>query len=196
MAKELLAYHRIRVPTPRYSRGCDDQATKPLKFPLFINRQEEELLRHLLDSFVETTSLRRASSLYSRTNEPSSLSGRVHDGRKFYVASPVTIAFASSLSVKSSSPRSRRPNRGSQHSKPNGRPIPQALGHPNVFASRLPTERINASSKSANPYIAPCGIRGYGRIDLRVTPEGEIVKSGSQTPIQTSTRATIRSKSR
>ena len=57
MAKELLAYHKIRVPNfAIFSPGATIKRPSRLKFPLFIKPAEEEASYGIsLDSFVETT---------------------------------------------------------------------------------------------------------------------------------------------
>jgi len=80
MAKELLAYHRIRVPNfAIFSPGATIKRPSRLKFPLFIKPAEEEAptASHWTPLW-KTTRPSKSEFAYSRTNEPSSVSGRVH----------------------------------------------------------------------------------------------------------------------
>ena len=61
-------------------------------------------------------------------------------------------------------------------SKPNGMtPTANAGAFKTSSPNRFPTAPTNASEKSARAVYRALRIRGYGRIDLRVTPAGEIV---------------------
>ena len=56
-----------------------------------------------------------------------------------------------------------------------GRRLSKTLGHPNVFAEPFPDSVTQRIVKICKAVYRALRIRGYGRIDLRVTPEGEIV---------------------
>src|SRR6266511_2107325 len=100
------------------------------------------------------------------------------------------IGFASFLSVKSSLPKFPTANRGSQRSKPNGTTRTASAGASKTcLPSRLPTARINASSKSANPYIAHCAFEATAA-SISASRRKARLSSWKPTPIQTSTATT------
>jgi len=179
MAKELLAFHNIRVPNfAVYSPGAAIKRPSRLKFPLFIKPAEDEASYGIaLDSFVEDDDSfeERVRFIHERMNQPA-LAEEYIEGREIYVS----LIGNSSLRVL--------PFREVIFTEfPEGQPkfstfkakwdeaYRKRWGIKNVFAEPFPDDidqRIGAISKAVYRALR---IRGYGRIDLRVTPAGEIV---------------------
>jgi D-alanine-D-alanine ligase len=179
MAKELLAYHKIRVPNfAIFSPGAAIKRPKQLKFPLFIKPlREEGSVGISQGSFVETDEAfeERIRFIHERINQEA-LAEEYIDGRELYVS----ILGNDRLRVF--------PFREVIFGEiPEGQPkfftfkakwddgYRKRWGIRNIFAEPLAnglTQRIVKVSKAVYRALR---IRGYGRIDLRVTPEGEIV---------------------
>jgi len=179
MAKELLAYHKIRVPNfALFPPGSAIKRPKRLKFPLFIKPLKEEgSVGISLDSFVETDEAfeERIRFIHERLDQEA-LAEEYIEGRELYVS----ILGNEKLRVL--------PYREVIFGEvPPGQPkfatfkakwddaYRKRWGIRNVFAEPLPngtSQRIVKICKSAYRALR---IRGYGRLDLRVTPEGEIV---------------------
>src|SRR6266496_6017819 len=89
MAKELLAYHKIRVPNfAILSPGSAIKRPKRLKFPLFIKPAEEEASYGIsLDSFVENDEAfeERIRFIHERMNQEA-LAAEYIEGRELYVS--------------------------------------------------------------------------------------------------------------
>ena len=77
---------------------------------------------------------------------------------------------------KSYSPKFQKASRGSQRSKPSGTTLTENAGASRTFSpSRFANGTEQRIVKICKAVYRALRIRGYGRIDLRVTPEGEIV---------------------
>jgi D-alanine-D-alanine ligase len=179
MAKELLAYHKIRVPNfAIFPRGAAIKRPQRLKFPLFIKPlREEGSVGISQSSFVETDEAfeERVQFIHDRINQEA-LAEEYVDGRELYVS----ILGNDRLRVF--------PFREVIFGEiPDGQPkfstfkakwddgYRKRWGIQNIFVDSLPnglTQRVAKISKAAYRALR---IRGYGRIDLRITPEGEIV---------------------
>ena len=89
MAKELLAYHKIRVPNfAIYSPGSMIKRPNRLKFPLFIKPVQEEASYGIsLDSFVENDEAfeERVRFIHERMNQ-AALAEEYIAGREIYVS--------------------------------------------------------------------------------------------------------------
>ncbi|HXG53169.1 MAG TPA: hypothetical protein VNN77_17365 [candidate division Zixibacteria bacterium] len=179
MAKELLAYHRIRVPNfAIYSPGCAVRRPKHLKFPLFVKPlREEGSVGIALDSFVESDEAleERVRFIHERLNQEA-LAEEYIDGRELYV------------SVLGNDRLRVFPFREVIFSQvPDGQPkfstfkakwddaYRKRWGIQNIFAAPLPNGLEQKIAKICRGVYRALRIRGYGRIDLRVTPEGEVV---------------------
>ena len=103
MAKELLAYHKIRVPNfAIYSPGATIKRPSRLKFPLFIKPAEEEASYGIsLDSFVEDDEAfeERIRFIHERMNQPA-WRRNISRGGRFTSACSATTACAFFHSVK------------------------------------------------------------------------------------------------
>jgi D-alanine-D-alanine ligase len=179
MAKELLAYHKIRVPNfAIFSPGSAIKRPKQLKFPLFIKPlREEGSVGISQDSFIETDEAfeERIQFIHERMNQEA-LAEEYINGRELYVS----ILGNDRLRVF--------PFREVIFGEiPDGQPkfstfkakwddgYRKRWGIENIFANPLPNGMTQRIAKICRAVYRALRIRGYGRIDLRVTPEGEIV---------------------
>jgi len=179
MTKEILAYHRIRFPAYAiFPPGSTVRRPKRLAFPLFIKPLQEEASYGISqDSFVENDEAfeERVRFIHERMNQEA-LAEEFIEGRELYVS----ILGNRRLQVF--------PIREVIFSEiPEGRPRFSTFkakwddayrarwGIQNIFAEPLPegtTERIAEICKKVYRVLR---IRGYGRIDLRLAPDGDIV---------------------
>ena len=179
MAKEILAYHRIRVPDSAvFPPGCAIKRPKRLAFPLFVKPLEEEASYGIVqDSFVETYEAfeERIRFIHERMNQEA-LAEEYIGGRELYVS----IVGNNRLHVF--------PIREVIFSEiPEGRPrfatfkakwddaYRKRWGVQNIFAEDLPDDLRQRITGICKRVYRALRIRGYGRIDLRLTSEGEIV---------------------
>lgn len=178
MSKEILAYHRIEFPDfAVFHPGSAIRRPKRLAFPLFIKPLKDEASYGISqDSFVENDKAfeERVRFIHERMNQEA-LAEEYIEGRELYVS----ILGNRRLSVL--------PIREVIFSKvPEDRPrfstfkakwdeaYRERWGIQNTFAelSDETSGRIMAVCKKAYHVLR---IRGCGRIDLRLTPEGRIV---------------------
>lgn len=179
MAKEILAYHHIRVPNfAIFPRGATIRRPKRLEFPLFIKPLKEEASYGISqDSFVEDDDAfeERVRFIHERMNQEA-LAEEFIDGRELYVS----ILGNDRLRVF--------PYREVIFSEvPEGRPrfstfkakwddaYRKKWGIQNIFAVGLADDVEQRIAKICKRVYRALRMRGYGRIDLRVTSEGEIV---------------------
>ncbi|HEX2932563.1 MAG TPA: hypothetical protein VHV54_22735 [Candidatus Binatia bacterium] len=179
MAKELLAYHKIRVPNfAIYSPGSMIKRPNRLKFPLFIKPVQEEASYGIsLDSFVENDEAfeERVRFIHERMNQ-AALAEEYIAGREIYVS----LLGNDRLRVF--------PFREVIFGEiPDGQPkfstfkakwddaYRKRWGIQNVFAEPFPNGTDQRIVKICKAVYRALRIHGYGRMDLRVTPEGEIV---------------------
>jgi D-alanine-D-alanine ligase len=179
MAKEILAYHRIRVPdSVVFTPGSVVRRPKRLTFPLFIKPLNEEASYGISqDSFVENDQAfeERVRFIHERMNQEALVEEYI-DGRELYV------------SVMGNRRLRVFPIREVIFGEvPDGRPrfstfkakwddaYRKRWGIENIFAAPLPNGMAERIARICKKVYQVLRIRGYGRIDLRVTPEGEIV---------------------
>jgi D-alanine-D-alanine ligase len=179
MAKEILAYHKIRVPNfAIFSRGSAIRRPRRLKFPLFIKPlREEGSVGIALDSFVDDDDPfeERVRFIHERLNQDA-LAEEYIEGRELYVS----ILGNDRLRVF--------PYREVIFSEvPDGQPkfstfkakwddaYRKRWGIQNIFAEPLPNGMNQRVANICRAVYRALRIRGYGRIDLRITPDGEIV---------------------
>lgn len=179
MSKEILAYHRIRFPAfAIFPPGASVRRPKRLAFPLFIKPLQEEASYGISqDSFVENEQAfeERVRFIHERMNQEA-LAEEYIEGRELYVS----ILGNRRLQVF--------PIREVIFSEiPEGKPrfstfkakwddaYRQRWGIQNIFAESLPDGMAERIAEICKKVYRVLRIRGYGRIDLRVTPSGEIV---------------------
>lgn len=179
MSKEILAYHRIRFPAFAICPpGASARRPKRLAFPLFIKPVQEEASYGISqDSFVENDQAfeERVRFIHERMNQEA-LAEEYIEGRELYVS----ILGNRRLQVF--------PIREVIFAEiPEGKPrfstfkakwddaYRQRWGIQNIFAEPLPDGMAERIANICKKVYRVLRIRGYGRIDLRVTPAGEIV---------------------
>jgi D-alanine-D-alanine ligase len=179
MAKEILAYHKIRVPAfGIFPPGAAIRKPKQLAYPLFIKPLKEEASYGISqDSFVEDDQAleERVRFIHERMNQEA-LAEEYIEGRELYV------------SVLGNSRLQVFPIREVIFSEvPDGRPrfstfkakwddaYRKRWGIRNIFAESFPDGTAQRIATICKKVYRALRIRGYGRIDLRVTPDGGIV---------------------
>ncbi|HWO40432.1 MAG TPA: hypothetical protein VNO43_01360 [Candidatus Eisenbacteria bacterium] len=179
MAKELLAYHKIRTPNfAIIAPGAAVRRPKKLRFPLFIKPLREEASYGIAqDSFVECDEAfeERVRFIHERMNQEA-LAEEYIDGRELYVSilgNDRLRVFPFREVVFSEMPDDR-PKFSTFKAKWDDA-YRKRWGIQNIFAEPLANglaQRITSACKATYRALR---IRGYGRIDLRVTPNGDIV---------------------
>ncbi|MBI2087215.1 MAG: ATP-grasp domain-containing protein [Deltaproteobacteria bacterium] len=179
MAKEILAYHRIRFPAfAIFPPGATIRRPRRLSFPLFIKPLKEEASYGISqDSFVENDEAfeERVRFIHERMKQEALVEEYI-EGRELYVSilgNKRLRVFPFREVVFSAVPEGRP--RFSTFKAKWDENYRKRWGIQNIFAEPLPngmTERIARICKKVYRVLR---IRGCGRIDLRVTAAGEIV---------------------
>jgi len=179
MAKELLAYHKIRVPNfAIYSPGSTIKRPSRLKFPLFIKPvQEESSYGISLDSFVENDEAfeERVRFIHERMNQ-AALAEEYIEGREIYVSllgNDCLRVFPFREVIFTEVPEGQ-PKFSTFKAKWDDA-YRKRWGIQNVFAEPFPNGTNQRIVKICKAVYRALRIHGYGRMDLRVTPEGDIV---------------------
>jgi D-alanine-D-alanine ligase len=179
MAKELLAYHKIRVPNfAVYSPGATIKRPARLKFPLFIKPAEDEASYGIsLDSFVEEDAAfeERIRFIHERMNQPA-LAEEYIEGREIYVSllgNERLRVFPFREVIFTEIPEGQP--RFSTFKAKWDDAYRKRWGIQNVFAESFANGIDQRIEKICKSVYRALRIHGYGRIDLRVTPAGEIV---------------------
>jgi D-alanine-D-alanine ligase len=179
MAKELLAYHKIRVPNfAIFSPGATIKKPPHLKFPLFIKPAEEEASYGISqDSFVENDEAleERIRFIHERMNQ-TALAEEYIEGREIYVSligNERLRVFPLREVIFTEVPEDQ-PKFSTFKAKWDDA-YRKRWGIRNVFAEPFPDGVVQRMARMCKAVYRALRIRGYGRIDLRVTPEGEIV---------------------
>jgi D-alanine-D-alanine ligase len=179
MAKELLAYHKIRVPNfAIFSPGATIKKPLHLKFPLFIKPAEEEASYGISqDSFVENDEAleERIRFIHERMNQ-TALAEEYIEGREIYVSligNERLRVFPLREVIFTEVPEDQ-PKFSTFKAKWDDA-YRKRWGIQNVFAEPFPDGVVQRMARMCKAVYRALRIRGYGRIDLRVTPEGEIV---------------------
>ncbi len=179
MAKELLAYHRIRVPNfAVFSPGAAIRRPARLKFPLFIKPAAEEASYGIsLDSFVETDEAfeERVRFIHEKMSQTALVEEYI-EGREIYVSllgNDRLRVFPFREVIFTEVPEGQ-PKFSTFKAKWDDA-YRKRWGIQNVFAEAFVDSTHQRIVKMCKAVYRALRIRGYGRIDLRVTPEGEIV---------------------
>ncbi len=179
MAKELLAYHKIRVPNfAVYSPGAAIKRPSRLSFPLFIKPAEDEASYGIsLDSFVEDDAAfeERIRFIHERHNQPA-LAEEFIEGREIYVSllgNDRLRVFPFREVIFSEIPEGQP--RFSTFKAKWDDAYRKRWGIQNVFAEPFTNGMEQRIAKICKAVYRALRIRGYGRIDLRVTPNGDVV---------------------
>jgi len=178
MAKELLAYHKIRVPNfAIFPPGSTVRRPKILKFPLFIKPLTEEgSVGISLDSFVESDEAfeERVRFIHERLNQEA-LAEEYIEGRELYVSilgNDRLRVFPFREVVFTAMPEGQ-PKFSTFKAKWDDA-YRKRWGIQNIFAEPLPNGTEQRITKISKAVYRALRLRGYGRIDLRLTPLGEI----------------------
>jgi D-alanine-D-alanine ligase len=179
MAKELLAYHKIRVPNfAIFSPGAAIKKPPRLQYPLFIKPAEEEASYGIsLDSFVENDDAfeERIRFIHERMNQ-TALAEEFIDGREIYVSllgNDRLRVFPFREVIFTEVPEGQ-PKFSTFKAKWDDA-YRKRWGIQNVFAEPFADGTGQRIVKLCKAAYRALRIRGYGRIDLRVTPQGEVV---------------------
>ena len=179
MAKEILAYHKIRVPAfAIFSPGVTIRRPRQLTFPLFIKPLKEEASYGISqDSFVENDQAfeERVRFIHERMNQEA-LAEEYVEGRELYVSvlgNGRLQVFPIREVIFSEVPEGRP--RFSTFKAKWDNAYRKRWGIQNIFAESLPDGMAQRIAKICKKVYRALRIRGYGRIDLRVTPDGGIV---------------------
>jgi D-alanine-D-alanine ligase len=179
MAKELLAYHKIRVPNfAIFSPGATIKKPPHLKFPLFIKPAEEEASYGISqDSFVENDEAfeERIRFIHERMNQ-TALAEEYIEGREIYVSliGNERLRVLPLREVIFTEVPEDQPKFSTFKAKWDDA-YRKRWGIQNVFAEPFSDGVVQRMARICKAVYRALRIRGYGRIDLRVTPEGEIV---------------------
>jgi len=179
MAKELLAYHKIRVPNfAIFSPGAAIKKPPRLEYPLFIKPAEEEASYGIsLDSFVENDDAfeERIRFIHERMNQ-TALAEEFIDGREIYVSllgNDRLRVFPFREVIFTEVPEDQ-PKFSTFKAKWDDA-YRKRWGIQNVFAEPFPNGTGQRIVKICKAVYRALRIHGYGRIDLRVMPQGEVV---------------------
>ena len=179
MAKEILTYHKIRVPNfAIFAPNATIKRPSRLRFPLFIKPVAEEASYGIaLDSFVETDEAfeERIRFIHERMNQ-AALAEEYIAGREIYVSllgNDKLRVFPFREVIFTEVPEGQP--RFSTFKAKWDDAYRKRWGIQNVFAEPFPDGITQRIVKICKAVYRALRIRGYGRIDLRVTHEGEIV---------------------
>ena len=179
MAKELLAYHKIRVPNfALFSPKATIKKPPRLKFPLFIKPAEEEASYGISqDSFVETEEAleERIRFIHERMNQ-TALAEEYIEGREIYVSliGNERLQVLPLREVIFTEVPADQPKFSTFKAKWDDA-YRKRWGIQNVFAEPFSDGTVQRIGKICKAVYRALRIHGYGRIDLRVTPEDEVV---------------------
>jgi D-alanine-D-alanine ligase len=179
MAKELLAYHKIRVPNfAVYSPGASIKRPAHLKFPLFIKPAEDEASYGISrESFVQDDAAfeERIRFIHESMNQPA-LAEEYIEGREIYVSllgNERLRVFPFREVIFTEIPEGQP--RFSTFKAKWDEAYRKRWGIQNVFAKPFGEGTNQRIAKICRTVYRALRIHGYGRIDLRVTAEEEIV---------------------
>jgi D-alanine-D-alanine ligase len=179
MAKELLAYHKIRVPNfALFSPKATIKKPPHLKFPLFIKPAEEEASYGISqDSFVETEEAleERIHFIHERMNQ-TALAEEYIEGREIYVSliGNERLQVFPLREVIFTEVPADQPKFSTFKAKWDDA-YRKRWGIQNVFAEPFADGTVQRIGKICKAVYRALRIHGYGRIDLRVTPDDEVV---------------------
>ncbi len=179
MAKELLAFHKIRVPNfAVYSPGAAIKRPSRLKFPLFIKPAQDEASYGIsLHSFVEDDAgfEERIRFIHERMNQPA-LAEEYIEGREIYVSllgNERLRVFPFREVIFTEIPEGQP--RFSTFKAKWDDAYRKRWGIKNIFAEPFANGADQRIAKICRIVYRALRIHGYGRIDLRVTPAEEII---------------------
>src|SRR3989304_4174381 len=178
MVKEIRPYHKIRVPNfAIFSPGAAIRRPKRLDFPLFIKPLKEEGSVGISQgSFVETDEAfeERVHFIHERLNQEA-LAEEYIEGRELYVSilGNERLRVFPYREVIFTEVPDDQPKFATFKAKWD-KDYRKRWGIRYVFADPFPNGTNQRIAKICKAAYRALRIRGYGRIDLRVTAEGEI----------------------
>ncbi len=179
MAKEILAYHRIQFPDfAIFPVGSAIRRPKRLAFPLFIKPLKNEASYGISqDSFVENDqAFEDRIRFIHESMKQTALAEEYIEGRELYV-SIIGNRHLQVLPIRevifSKVPEDRP--RFSTFKAKWDEAYRQRWGIENIFAKDLQDGTADRIARVCKKVYRALHIWGYGRIDLRLTPEGRIL---------------------
>ncbi len=179
MSKEILAYHKIDFPAFMiYPRGTAIKRSKNLEFPLFIKPLQEEASYGISQgSFVENDQAfeDRIRFIHERMNQEA-MAEEFIQGRELYVSilgNQRLFVFPFREVVFSKMPNDRP--RFSTYKAKWDEDYRERWGIQNIFSRPLSNGIPEKIAQICKKVYRVLRIKGYGRIDLRLTLEGRIV---------------------
>lgn len=178
MAKEILSYHRIKFPDfTVFHPGAVIKRPKRLDFPLFIKPLKDEASYGISqDSFVETDDAfeERIRYIHDRMKQEA-LAEEYIEGRELYVSilgnrRLQVLPIREVIFTKMPEDRPRFATFKAKWDEA----YRQRWGIENVFAGNLPNGLPEKISRVCKRVYRALHLRGYGRIDLRLTADNRI----------------------
>jgi len=178
LAKKILSFHRIRTPNfVVFPRGRPVHVPKRLRFPLFVKSLVEEGSYGIAQASIVPTEEKlheRVDYLHNKLDTPV-IAEEYIEGREFYMAlignarvEALTVLELVFENLPEDVPRiaTRKVKWDWQYQKQYGIDVKPAKD--------LPTAERDALRKLAKRIYRLLDMSGYARIDVRVTPAGEI----------------------
>ncbi len=178
IAKEILAYHRIRFPAfAIFPPGYAIRKPKRLDYPIFIKPLKEEASYGISqDSFVENDKAfeDRVRFIHERMNQEA-LAEKYIEGRELYVSilgnkRLQVLPFREVIFTEIPKDRPRFATFKAKWDED----YRERWGIENIFAKPLPEGMAERIAQVCKRVYRVLRIQGYGRIDLRLTSEGHI----------------------
>ncbi|MCI0530270.1 MAG: D-alanine--D-alanine ligase [Nitrospira sp.] len=179
MAKEILAYHRIQFPDfAIFPVGSAIRRPKRLAFPLFIKPLKNEASYGISqDSFVENDqAFEDRIRFIQESMKQTALAEEYIEGRELYVSiignrHPQVLPIREVIFSKVPEDRPRFSTFKAKWNET----YRQRWGIQNIFAKDLQDGTADRIAWVCKKVYRALHIWGYGRIDLRLTPEGRIL---------------------
>lgn len=179
LAKEILSYHRVRTPAfAVFPRGKKVRRPKRLGFPLFVKPLKEEASYGIaLSSFVEEDAAlaERVGFIHERMGQDA-IAEEYVEGRELYVSVlgndrlrvfPLRELVFRDVPADEPKVATYKAKWDEEYRK--------RRGIDNVAARKVPEEVEARIATIAKRTYRSLQMRGYGRIDARLTPENELV---------------------
>jgi D-alanine-D-alanine ligase len=179
ISKQILSYHNIRVPEfAVLPRGKRITRPRRLGFPVFVKPAKEEASIGIAQaSFVESDEdfNQRVAFIHEKFQQDA-IAEEYIDGRELYVSvlgnDRLQVLPIRELTFKQVPPD--EPKIASYNAKWNAA-YRKKWGIENEFASGLDEAAIRRTEHTCRRIYRLLGITGYARLDMRLTPQGELV---------------------
>ena len=179
LSKEILSFHRIRTPQfVRLPRKKPIRRPRRLKFPIFVKPLKEEASMGIAQaSFVENDDqfTERVRFIHDQMDQ-CAIAEEYIEGRELYVSllGNKKLQVFPVREIKFMQVPEDEPKFASYKAKWD-EAYRERWGIRNQFAGPLPNGTWPKIQKFCKKIYRLLSIRGYARLDLRLTPEGEIV---------------------